>query len=60
MDKLKDIDANELAAIRIALMDKIDNMNKYKKDCERLGNYSGKVYWEESIVKHEKLLNKLY
>jgi hypothetical protein len=60
MNNLKEIDADELASIRIALMDKIDNMNKYKKDCEKLGNYSGKYYWEESIVKHTKLLNKLY
>jgi len=57
---MKDINNNELATIRIALMDKIDNMNKYAKDCEKFNNTLGKMYWEESIVKHNELLDKLY
>ena len=57
---MKDINNNELATIRIALMDKIDNMNKYAKDCEKFNNPLGKMYWEETIVKHTELLDKLY
>lgn len=57
---MQNIDNNELATIRIALMDKIDNMNKYAKDCEKFNNLTGKMYWEESIVKHNELLDKLY
>ena len=57
---MQNINNNELATIRIALMDKIDNMHKYIKDCERFNNLTGKLYWQESIVKHRELLEKLY
>ena len=57
---MKDLNNNELATIRIAILDKIDNMHKYLKDCENEGNYTGKTYWKESIVRHTELLNKLY
>lgn len=51
---------NELATIRIALLDKIDDMGKYIKMCEEHGNVTGKLFWEEAMNKHRTLLNKLY
>jgi hypothetical protein len=57
---MKDLNNDELATIRIAILGKIDDMHKYLKDCENEGNYTGKAYWQESIVRHNELLNKLY
>ena len=60
MDKLKDISPDELATIRIALLDKIDNINKYiemAKECNQ-PNYVN--YWEAALDKHTTLLDKLY
>lgn len=56
----KDIDANELAAIRIALLDKIDNIQKYIKMAQDLKKPLDVKYWEVSLDKHTNLLNKLY
>ena len=57
---MQNINNNELTTIRIALMEKIDNMHEYIKDCEKYGNETGKLYWQEAIVKHRELLDKLY
>ncbi len=57
---MQDINNNELATLRIALMDKIDKMDKIVKDCEKTNDQLSKLYWEEAIVKHNELLNKLY
>ena len=57
---MKDINNNELATLRIALMDKIDKMDRIIKDCEKTNDQLSKLYWEEAIVKHNELLNKLY
>ncbi len=57
---MKDINNNELATLRIALMDKIDKMDKIVKDCEKTNDQLSKLYWQEAIVKHNELLNKLY
>lgn len=57
---MQNINNNELATIRIALMSKIDDISIYLKDCEKYGNETGKLYWQESIVKHRELLDKLY
>ncbi len=57
---MKDINNNELATLRIALMDKIDKMDRIVKDCEKTNDQLSKLYWEEAIVKHNELLNKLY
>ncbi len=57
---MQDINNNELATLRIALMDKIDKMDKIVKDCEKTNDQLSKLYWQEAIVKHNELLNKLY
>ena len=57
---MKDINNNELATLRIALMDKIDKMDGIVKECEKTNDQLSKLYWEEAIVKHNELLNKLY
>jgi hypothetical protein len=57
---MKDINNNELATLRIALMDKIDKMDRIIKECEKTNDQLSKLYWEEAIVKHNELLNKLY
>lgn len=54
------LDNNELATIRIALLDKIDDMGEYIKMCDEHGNVTGKLFWEETLTKHRTLLNKLY
>lgn len=51
---------NELATLRISLMDKIDKMDKIIKDCEKTNDQLSALYWQEAIVKHNDLLNKLY
>jgi hypothetical protein len=51
---------NELATLRISLMDKIDKMDKIIKDCEKTNDQLSALYWQEAIVKHNELLNKLY
>ena len=51
---------NELATIRIALLDKIDDISGYIKMCDEHGNVIGKKFWEDTQVKHRTLLNKLY
>jgi len=57
---MQDINNNELATLRIALMDKIDKMDEIVKNCEKTNDQLSKLYWEEAIVKHNELLNKLY
>ncbi len=57
---MQDINNNELATLRIALMDKIDKMDKIFTDCEKTNDQISKLYWQEAIVKHNELLNKLY
>ena len=57
---MQDINNNELATLRIALMDKIDKMDRIVKECEKTNDQLSKLYWEEAIVKHNELLNKLY
>ena len=60
MNNLKDIDANEIATIRIALLDKIDNIKTYIKMSNDLQQPISAKYWEESLDKHTTLLDKLY
>ena len=57
---MKDINNNELATLRIALMDKIDKMDRIVKDCEKTNDQLSQLYWEEAIVRNTELLNKLY
>ncbi len=57
---MKDINNNELATLRIALMDKIDKMDRIVKDCEKTNDQLSKLYWQEAIVRNTELLNKLY
>jgi len=57
---MQDINNNALATLRIALMDKIDKMDRIVKDCEKTNDQLSKLYWQEAIVKHNELLNKLY
>ena len=57
---MKDINNNELATLRIALMDKIDKMDRIIKECEKTNDQLSKLYWEEAIVRNTELLNKLY
>ena len=51
---------NELATLRISLMDKIDKMDKIITDCDKTNDQLSALYWQEAIVKHTELLNKLY
>lgn len=57
---MPNLDNNELATIRIALLDKIDDMGKYIKMSDEHGNVTAKLFWEEAMDKHRSLLNKLY
>ena len=57
---MKDINNNELATLRIALMDKIDKMDRIIKECEKTNDQLSKLYWQEAIVRNTELLNKLY
>lgn len=60
MNNLKDINANELSTIRIALLDKIDNINKYIEMAKESNQPIYVNYWKESLDKHTTLLDKLY
>jgi hypothetical protein len=60
MNNLKDIDNNELATIRIALLDKIDKINEAIKITEEINNETERVFWKELLERHTTLLNKLY
>ena len=60
MNNLKDIDANEIATIRIALLDKIDKINEAIKIAEEINNETERVFWKELLERHTTLLNKLY
>jgi len=60
MNNLKDIDANEIATIRIALLDKIDKINEAIKITEEINNETERVFWKELLERHTTLLNKLY
>ena len=55
-----ELDNNELATIRIALLDKIDLIQGYIKLANELHQPLGAKYWEEALDKHSRLLNKLY
>ena len=57
---MHNLDNNELATIRIAMLGKIDDICKYIRDCEKYNNESGKMFWKDSYEVHTKLLNKLY
>ena len=57
---MKDINNNELATLRIALMDKIDKMDEIVKNCEKTNDITSQLYWQEAIVRNNELLNKLY
>lgn len=57
---MQNFNNNELATLRISLMDKIDKMDKIIKDCEKTNDQLSALYWQEAIVKHNDLLNKLY
>ena len=60
MNNLKDIDNNELATIRIALLDKIDKINEAIKIADVINNETERVCWKELLERHTTLLNKLY
>ena len=60
MNNIKDIDANELSTIRIALLDKIDLIQGYIKIANEIHQPLAAKYWEETLDKHSRLLNKLY
>ena len=60
MNKLKDIDNDELVAIRIALLDKIDNIQQYKKMAQECNQPSLLNISKELLDKHTTLLDKLY
>ena len=57
---MQNINNDELATIRIALRDKMDEINKYIRTNEQENNLIGKLYWEESMNRHKQLLDKLY
>ena len=57
---MQNLNNNELATLRISLMDKIDKMDKIIKDCKKTNDQLSALYWQEAIVKHNELLNKLY
>jgi hypothetical protein len=57
---MKDFNNNELATLRIALMDKIDKMDEIVKNCEKTNDTTSQLYWQEAIVRNKELLNKLY
>ena len=51
---------NELATLRISLMDKIDKMDKIVENCQKTNDQLRVLYWPEAIVRNTELLNKLY
>ena len=57
---MQDFNNNELATLRIALMDKIDKMDEIVKNCEKTNDITSQLYWQEAIVRNNELLNKLY
>jgi len=57
---MQDINNNELATLRIALMDKIDKMDEIVKNCKKTNDITSELYWQEAIVRNTELLNKLY
>lgn len=60
MDKLKDISSDELATIRIALLDKINLINTYIKTAQECNQPSLLNISKELLDKHTTLLDKLY
>ena len=55
-----ELDNNELATIRIALLDKIDLIQFYIKSANESQQPIYVKYWEHALDKHTTLLNKLY
>ena len=51
---------NELATLRISLMDKIDKMDKIVENCQKTNDQLSVLYWQEAIARNTELLNKLY
>ena len=51
---------NELATLRISLMDKIDKMDKIVENCQKTNDQLSVLYWQEAIGRNTELLNKLY
>ena len=51
---------NELATLRISLMDKIDKMDEIVKNCQKTNDQLSVLYWQEAIARNTELLNKLY
>ena len=51
---------NELATLRISLMDKIDKMDEIVKNCQKTNDITSVLYWQEAIGRNTELLNKLY
>ena len=51
---------NELATLRISLMDKIDKMDKIVENCQKTNDQLSFLYWQEAIARNTELLNKLY
>ena len=57
---MKDISLDELATIRIALLDKIDNIMKHIRTNQEQQNIISVKYWQEALDRHTTLLDKLY
>jgi len=52
---MKDINNNELATLRIALMDKIDKMDEIVKNCKKTNDITSELYWQEAIGRNTEL-----
>ena len=57
---MQNFNNNELATLRISLMDKIDKMDKIVENCQKTNDQLSVLYWQEAIARNTELLNKLY
>ena len=57
---MQNLNNNELATLRISLMDKIDKMDKIVENCQKTNDQLSVLYWQEAIARNTELLNKLY
>ena len=53
------INNDEVSILRIALLDKIDAINKQIEFSQRCNNVRSEFFWKDLLINHKALLEKL-
>ena len=53
------INNDEVAILRIALLDKIETINKQIELSQRVNNVATELFWNDLLINHKVLLEKL-